>query len=811
MQTLTKNVEKVDWPQYTLKSSQDDSVAIGAFLGGSGICGEDTAKACPEFAEFSIGIDTDIRQKVSIPSISRQTHLSADGDVATVHKHRGNFSLLDDKSQPATNAPEQHREGAGMVRGSAMALLAPSLPTIALMIRNRVESALSSLRGRQPKKLFVHEVFSICGGTGSSLAIPIAALFRDTARSINPTLDVAIIAHAIGPGIYWSSLSTPGERQRAMANAAMTLRELSFAQRPENLASLTTALDISPMLGRLFDHVNYYEISSSGDTVVGKVEMRQRIAASITAGQNRSLRLLEDSREINPATAQYGTERDQGGTAVIGAVYSAIVRVPVQKIAQACARKELNGQLAEILKPASSSRVGSLHDRYLAELKLHQTFTSILEELRAVGGGNVENLAELSVPDALDAFDLAMRQRKQHGKPEQRRVAGAIAKRLETKVTLLTSTFIRRVADSTSRLAELQSVLRRAISSIQEKCVRVQTQIEDGAETQPQEAVREKVAQIRNGNYSWFFKRNHLLELQSLCYDALESEARLLARKVYFRAMLEPLAKRLEEQLETFGLVQKHLVDEQHRLTSSVTDFVSAVDGGNEFFSEVIQPAEVQPLLGRVTENVTDRFGPIRPLTLAPILEGDEPYRLRELLDEPCQQRQQQVEKYLREARDIQDIHGFIHRYGLEMDLKQWLANAADFTLPAKLNRNVHGPAHTPVRACVVMPTTLKTLWEDIVQEVNPPAEFEIEPSENPFEIIVRARISRAPFSSIPGLEEIERNYQAFLAEVPSQRSDGSANLWGRLESTGHLSGAKDVRLLPEATDSSGTNDSAVK
>lgn len=809
MQVLSENVEKMDWPRFTLASSHEDSVAIGAFLGGSGICGEDTAKACPEFAELSIGIDTDIRQKVSIPSISRQIHLSADGDVATVMKHRGNFSLLDDESQPTTNAPEQHREGAGMVRGSAMALLAPALPIIALTIRNRVESALSSLRGRQPKKLFIHEVFSTCGGTGSSLAIPIAALIRDTAHSINPTLAVSVIGHAIGPGIYWSSLSTPGERQRAMANSAMTLRELSFAQQPENLNPLARALGISPLQRKLFDHVNYYELSSSGDTVIGKTEMRHRIAASITASQNKSLRLLEDSREINPATAQYGTERDQGGTAVIGAVFSAIVRVPVKQIAQACARKEFCGQLGQMLKPASSSRVGSLHDRHLAELKLQQTFNSILEELRTVAAGDVDNLAELSVQEALDAFDLAMRQRKQHGKPEQRRVAATITKRLETTVTLLAATFIRRVADGTSRLAELQAVLRRAISSVQEVCVRVQTQIEDGAEFQPQEAVREKVAQLRNGNYSRLFRRGHLLELQSRCYDSIESEANLLGLKVYLRAMLEPLAQRLEEQLEMFSLVEKHLTSERHRLASSVTEFVSAVDGGNEFFSEVIQPSEVQPVLSRVTENVTERFGPLRPLTLPPVLEGDEPHRLRELLDEPCRQRQMQVERYLREARDIQDIHGFIHHYGLEMDLKRWLANAADFTLPAKLNRNVHGPAHTPVRACVVMPTTLKTLWEDIVTEVNPPAEFEFEPSEDPFEIIVRARISRAPFSSIPGLEEIERNYRAFLEQVPSQRSDGSSNLWGRLESTGHLNGAKDVRLLPETDDSRGVNGSA--
>jgi len=801
MQVLTENSAKIDWPRYTGTDNQEDSVAIGAFLGGSGVCGEDTAKACPEFADLSFGIDTDIRQQVSIPSISRQIHLSADGDLSTVLKHKGNYSLLGDDGQPPSSAPEQHREGVGMVRGSATALLAPALPMIALVIRNRVEAALSSLRGRQPKKLIIHEVFSICGGTGSSLAIPVAALIRDTAFSINPTLAVSVVGHAVGPGLYWSSLSTPGERQRAFANAAMTLRELSFAQRPENMNALTRALSIAPLQGKLFDHINYYELTSSGDTVIGRDEMRYRIAATITANQNKSLRLLEDSREINPATAQYGTERDQGGTAVIGTVFSAVARIPVKRVAEVCAKKELSLQVKQILKPADSSRVSSLHDRHLSELKLQQKFNSILEELRNAGSCDVKELAESSVREALDTIDLLQRQRKQHGTPELRRIASTIRRRLENSVPLLVTTFMRRVADGTSRLAELQAVIRRAISSVQELCVRVQTQIEDGAETQPQESVREKLAHLHNGEYSWVFRKRHLRDLQIRWNGSLESEANSAALKIYLKAMLEPLIQRLEIQLETIGLVEKHLNSEQHRLASSVNNFVSAADGGNEFFSEVIQQSEVQSVLSKVIEDVSERCGPLRSMTLPPILEGDEPHKLQGLLAERSNQRQKQVEQFLRETRDIQDIEGFIRHYGLAMDLTEWLTNAADFTLPAKLNRNVHGPAHSPIRACVVMPATLRTLWDGIVTKVNPPAEFEFEPSDDPFEIIVRARISRAPFSSIPGLEEIERNYDAFQKQVPSHRSDGSPNLWGRLESTGHLKDARNVRLLPERND----------
>ena len=43
----------------------------------------------------------------------------------------------------------------------------------------------------------------------------------------------------------------------------MTLRELKYAQRPENLVALTGALGIAPLRGPLLGELIYYDATSS--------------------------------------------------------------------------------------------------------------------------------------------------------------------------------------------------------------------------------------------------------------------------------------------------------------------------------------------------------------------------------------------------------------------------------------------------------------------------------------------------------------------------------------------------------------------
>lgn len=793
METTRKQTRK----NFQRVEQEDDSAAIMLRLGGSGDCGEGVIRACPEFADRSLAIDTDIRQGSTANSVSQQIHLNADGNIPTILEHPDNYGLTAEGALPSRIAAWEIRQGVGMVRFGATIVSAAELPRITSTIRRLIESTLSRLKGRRPKKLNVHLIFSTCGGTGSALATLVACLVRSIVASVNPTLSVTITGHAIGPGVFWSRLSTPGEQQRAYANAAMTLKEIFFAQNPENLNDLCQALGISPIRDQLLNHLDFYEISSSGDTVIRDEEIGHRIAANIIGSQSRLVQHLENSRDVNRATAQFGVEQDHGGTAIIGTEFTTIARIPIQGIAESCAARELLLQSERVLGASDASRVTSLHERHLPELKLQASQRAIKRELKGAGSCAVQDLADVNVREALETIETRQRQWTQHGQTELRHLAGMIQRRMERSVPLRVTTFARRIADGTSRLADFEAVLRRAVSSVQEVIIRVRARLEDLSSSDPLEEFQEKLALLQDGRYSWLFRRGHLQELQTLWNQYLDLETETAALTVFLRAMLEPMQQRLELHVESAGLIEKQLTAARHDLSVRVNRTESDFGWNNEFFTEVVAPDEVRGVLERIIEDVTGRFGSAPGLKLAPLLEADEPQKLQELLEEQCERRSAQVEVFLREARDVRDIDGFIRHYGLSLNLKRWLANAADFTLPAKLNRAVHGPAHSPIRACVVMPAALRSMWDETVAEVNTPAEFEFQPSDDPFEIIVRARIARTPFSSIPGLEEMERHYQAFLKQVPKTRSDGTANVWGYLNSTLLLKGAEQVRLLP--------------
>lgn len=115
-------------------------------------------------------------------------------------------------------------------------------------------------------------------------------------------------------------------------------------------------------------------------------------------------------------------------------------------------------------------------------------------------------------------------------------------------------------------------------------------------------------------------------------------------------------------------------------------------------------------------------------------------------------------------------------------------------TLPSKLNVAAYGPGHAPLRAYLVAPASMKSVCVGAIGETPNPVGSEFVPSvDDPFEVIVRAKISRVPFGCLPGLEEREAAFRQFRADAPRDR------MWGYLESHGGLSPALDTELIPDA------------
>jgi hypothetical protein len=197
-------------------------------------------------------------------------------------------------------------------------------------------------------------------------------------------------------------------------------------------------------------------------------------------------------------------------------------------------------------------------------------------------------------------------------------------------------------------------------------------------------------------------------------------------------------------------------------------------------YTEIVEPDEVPSIIDRIMKEGAEKMGPARLPTLTNLLAAEQRSDLRRVLDQVREDARGRAIDYLDQA--AKDLQDFIHHFELRFDLGHWIEEQWAFTLPCKLDLSVHSAANHPVHGYVLAPTSLHECLEDSLALADA-IPFELAPSSDPFAIVVRSKVSRAPFCAIPGRVEMERQFREFMARAPR-------NLWGIVWSHPALRGA---------------------
>jgi hypothetical protein len=650
-----------------------------------------------------------------------------------------------------------------------------------------IEQTLTRFRGPDPKRLIIHFIFSLAGGTGSAAALPIAALTHDAGGAISRRLAVKAIAHVISPNLFISRVDTPAEIERTMANAAMTLRELKLAQRPGGLDKFCGALHIAPLGRPLFDEISFYDQADCGSRVHDLEEIQARLATNIVVATNQSLEALVGARDLNPFMAQRGVGADEQGTAVIKSEHAAVLRAPVAKLTAAHATAIVNQELRSLNRPTERLQVNELMTQHLPTLGLDSSEREAHEELRSA--------CECALPATLgklrDTEVLSLCQRvcdhwHRRGRSEMARKAAEVAGTFELQSKSRTRRFIDDVARCAHSLPELAAVLRDALDAVEEKRAQARRHLEALASKDTEAEYRSAAASLQRA--LWFLPHRRRRERLGLATtDLVARDLKQFSLKLFADHVLAPMHACLTSELERTEHLAHVSGTLARQLETQFSQFQRSIGHANAYYQEIVESDEVPKVLKQLAENISARMGAATELRLAALLATGNDGEVANLVHGAVQAHRERAQTYCNDY--LKDIAGFAEHFGLATQFEEWLDGASHVVLPSSLNLAFHGPGNAPLRGYVAAAPSLRSTCLGCMGESGS-LNFEFCEGDDPFEIVVRAKISQAPFTAIPGLEGMERSYREFLANAPKD------HIWGVLISHGALEEAFDETLL---------------
>lgn len=770
-----------------------DVVAIG--LGGSGNALRYLYRFCPELRDSLFAIDTDVKLEVDLGMLEDRLHLSSDGNFGEVLGNIEKYPFLK-YGLPSQIKPWQTAQGVGMVRYGATVLLAYAFDVVRQRLDDLILRVASRFTGHSHKKLMVHLLFSSGGGTGSALAIPIAALVRHHAAGISETLEVNITAHCIGPSVYNSLLLTPHERERNYANSGMALRELYMVQNPENVQEYYHALTGHGIGVPLFDELVFYDIVDSGHGAQTRDQVWKTIAVNIAAASNTGLYLTQGARQVNPAAAQRGNLPNTSGTSIVASYSTAIARLPVRKLAQVAAGKVMLRVLRAATKPVRNDRDISIFNDGLVRLELDQTIEKL--EKRVKPAEYKLNLRGLNTYVEIEEEVVSTEQKWQSfGRQALDEKVNQLAREFKHLAADNFRSFRELVRSRSKSIAEFKSALEMTQLHIEQTQSNIETLLERESRIKADLAHQKALGRLKDANRFRFVGRNRVREgaintLREAFNQSIHLEAKAESGKVYVDSFLQPILRYLKAELRRIKSIERNLPSVQKQLVSQTRDAEETIGESNGEFTEVIQPTERAELIHRIVHDYMPHLRQIDQIGFLSLLEHDTPEKLRAFLQDHLSALSSRIESEVNES--FKNLDEFATHFKLGFKLEKWLKSSVQLLLGSKFNLAVLGGAgHAPLRGYVVADPSLQRPADELLSFVRN-ARFEfVENNDKPFEIIVRVERSRIPFAGIPNIARIEKAWQNF----ETSNHERAHTIWSYLESHLLLTDAK-AQAFPE-------------
>lgn len=759
-------------------------------LGGSASALAGLSLVEPELLASALVVDCDLKMEVDLATIPDRMLLSG-GDLQAIREYQGRYSFYPVRLLSSVKTIHLPPHGVGKVRPLASVHVAYHLDDLKMRVRRLVERTLAKFKGSMPKRLVIHLVFSLGGGTGSALALPCAALVLDAARSIAPSLRVSLIAHVIAPSLFMGMLATPADRERNLANGAITLRELRLAQRPENLVEFARALHIAPIRRPLFDGLSYYDLADSGNAVQALPEVWERIAANIIMSANPSLDGLEQARDRNSIMAQSVDSHDPDA-AVIRSEHATAARVPVAKIVNAFTARELHTALEEAGRPASGQQVQGIKEQCSPQLGLEELQRRALNRLQPDHTSRLPaSMDKLSDRELAHAGEKLYQRWQQRGRQEMRQKAASLRRELERDALVRAAEFTRAAAARARSVPEYAAVLREAIDELEDRKGQAQRRLEALAAADAANPFRKAGERLQRKSLP-FFGQGTRHEYRRTLDGVLNAEAEEAARRQFCEQALNPMIAALAAELEQVERLGQALDAVRQQLEFQIPLLEEGIGVRTGYITEVIAPEEVSSVLDRLAVDIPASAGPLAGLRLARLLQAGGEEEFKGLLDEAAEQIRERALRFFEKVKDIKE---FLKHFSLRFDLEAWLAESLEVTLPTQLQLAPIGPGNAPLRPYLLAPESLKDTCEGIIRRGGNHLGFDFCAGEDPFELVCRAKIAGVPFCSVPGLEDMDRAFESF------QKAASGGHVWWILPSHDSLQGAMQISFQPQGGD----------
>lgn len=759
-------------------------VSVVVCCGGSGI---ETALALvaqnPALADAIFCLDTD--GTLNMAQVGERMLLASQGHESTAIDHRVNFSLI--RTDPIaelvtlTDLPPGDGDGVGKFRHLAIRRLAHQLDELKPRLLRWLRANLAKFSGPGPKKLIVSIVASLSGGTGSALIIPLAVLIRETTRTLSPAHDVVVGAHVVSPIAFGAVVATPDEFERDLANASQTLHELNYSQAPAHLTELTQALGVNVPRRTLFDTIAYYDVTDSVGCSQTLDQIWSRIAANINASQCQALRQREGAREINPFMARLGTLEGRVSSRVIESARSVIVHVPIQPLGKAYLAQELTKLVTGATAAPDEVRVKTLVSTHGAGLGIDQQSREVENKLSPAAWD--PQIATMSDGDTVAAAQRYL-DRWEHGGREElfrkQRILVRDAKReTEQRVTAC----LHALQQEARSIPELSRTERELLNGLNDRIARNRKQREQLAAGDPHVAHRQARAQMKDKRR--LFNRNDegRRDVVNTARAVIEVEVKQAALVTIHDAILVPLAEAIRASLANAEGLEEMLVLKGTELELQMSDIRDQIGIGDAEVMSVVDATEVPKLLDSLARQIAERLGPPPSLPLDRLLasRGDE-QTLQNLFEDLAGAAVSRFHNFLDHF--VRDLHGFTKTFGLAFRLEEWLVETVSaLALPANLNLSIHGPGLAPKQSYIALAPSLEADVKALLAEAGAEM-FELVVGD-PFEVVVRQKISGVDFESIPNLGDYVQAMRKYEAAAKVYKHP-----WYILASSGHLAAA---------------------
>ncbi len=735
----------------------------------------------PAAATRCMAIDADKKVLSDLPSHPYVLHLGAQGVLADVIANKHHYPFL--ATLPDFVKPWETERGLGLTRLGGSILFGWHLDRLKTIVRRFLDGLLESFVEPGPKEVMLHYLFSLGGGTGSSLGFPVAALMLAELRALCHSVQATVIAHCIGPQVYTGLQNEPRVRARCLANAAMTLRELILIQDPEKSVGLTDPMGVARLRRPVFDEVFYYDVTHSGEGLQGLHAIWQAIAANVVGNKSNSLLACQGAREVNPAAAQRGCRADENGSAIFASVKTFIARAPLEKLSE-LRRLIAEAELLEAAgTPADASTVKRLFTAALAAFELDQLGSKIYRSLQPDPAYDLPCLRKLPRSEAAEEARKALKRYLDRGRLDLERKTSLQGQGLPTRARQRAQRAFDELVQRARSLPDIVAVLGEVVHALERKDERVERELANIADADLEGRLEEAIDQLQEGH---FFRRRHADNAQRAFRHLLEVDARRNALLLLQQKILQPVWALSTGLLQTAQRVQTQL-GERHELLldAAIPELQSAIAVHSTTVTEVLAADELPALLQKLVLQVPTRAVVPDGLALNRLIEAASDSEVLEIVATTSGLVGERTLYVLRKTRDLQ---GFIDEYGLSFKLSSWMAASVSVTLPSNFNLSNLGPGCAPTNGYIAAPNSLRGFCLAAVANNGAQIPFEIVADNDPFRLIVRAKVARVPVSSIGTLPTMERVYRK--TRVPNPSSE-----WEIL-GTLHLEAAQGIELL---------------